>query len=229
MLVKVKRICELSRRQHVAGHDSAPLISKQELVDDQRTLSETWESINSPQEARQSLLLLQPAHAVEHYNRHAAFGRKMSLRERYICGVLAARFWDGTNPTRAKQEREQIDAKTASNFEKWCGAGHLHTSMKVCGLFLLYTSSLIGLFQVMLSEIRFALVCDMFPGILLLPASEFPWTLFAEHSAQWLDAFRQAASLPAPAPFSFDPTLAVCWRQPNSPTGTVHKVKSCNL
>lgn len=37
---------------------------------------------------------------------------------------------------------------------------------------------------------------DLLPGILSLAASEFPWALFAEHSASWLDAFRQAALQP---------------------------------
>lgn len=138
MLAKVERICELSRsaQQHHSSIDSAVSSSKQELIDDQHTLAETWEWLNSPQHTRESAQSMQTAQAIAQYNRHAAFGRKMSLRERYICGVLAARFWDGTNPSRARQEREQVDAKTASNFEKWCSAGHLHTSMRVSGAFV---------------------------------------------------------------------------------------------
>lgn len=136
MLSKVARLCEWSQQQE-------PLLDSmeqkrqqaQELEQDQQTLPEASEWIGSPTDARASVQSMEAAQAIEHYNTHAAFGRKMWLRARFLCGVLAARFWDGTNPAGAQQERERIcspaTVSTASNFEKWCGAGHLHTSMKV--------------------------------------------------------------------------------------------------
>jgi len=213
ILSTVARICERSRRQ-VPLRDATEQQSKQELVQDQRTLSEAWECIRSPTDARQSAQSMESAQAIDHYNRHAAFGRKMSLRARFICGVLAGRFWDGTNPGGAKQERERVDAATASNFEKWCAAGHLHTSMKA-RLCFVYCSSF--------SACR---CCSRKSG-LRWSATSFPafcaWRRPSSRGRSSPNTRRRGWTLSAKrhrSPVRLLRPLFCCWRQPSSLTAS---------